>query len=64
MSARPAPIPSALAVAHYREGETCQQIGRRYGVGTATVWRRLRDAGEPRRKPNSKVLRHQTARAA
>lgn len=50
MSARPAPITERMAVEHYREGETLARIARRYGVGVATVWRRLRSAGEPTRR--------------
>ena len=61
MSGRPAPITTQMAVERYRRGETCRQIARRYGVGIATVWRRLRAAGEPIRKPGSRQSRGEEA---
>jgi len=50
------PVEVRLMVRLYRHGATLQQIASLLGCGTTTVWRRLREAGESRRLPNSTRL--------
>lgn len=45
----------AVLVAAYRAGATLAALARAYGVGTVTIWRRLKEAGEPRRRPGRRA---------
>lgn len=51
------PVDTAALIAAYREGASLDQVAARFGVSSMLVYRRLKEAGEPRRagRPRKKV---------
>ena len=46
----PLDLPITAIIVGYRLGGTLHELGRQYGCSYMTIWKRLKDAGEPRRR--------------